>query len=1135
LQQLGHLDEARQVLAQAYQAAPKHVLLAEQYAQVLSAQEAWKEALQPLELVVNARRDNPEMLLSYARALLAVGAESEKILSTVDAVLERYPENSEALALKAEALAAGDRLQEAMEAYQEALGTGLASKEVWYKRLTTGLGKVALRLGDTDLAINSLKQVAEMAPQDVLIARHLSEAYRKKGLTKDALQQARAARSLAPSDVENLVWFARQACDLGDTKAGIEALSRAVALAPDSSELCIALGEAQLAVDPVAARSCFRQVLDLDNLPAGTRLRAAKGLLDAGDPSAAITCLQKGVEAGPPDEQLPEFLTLLAQAHLQNGDPQKALTIVDEALSKESDQSDLIQQKVDILLVTGQTEAARTCLERALERQPESRELFQRLMEILRQQGELRRALELAECRAMDHPNELSVRRLAAELALAIFETDRAKRWLQVESLPEAEDDNWLALLCLQADQALAEGAEVAAAETLTRAQKSAPQHPWVQALQARLTFRRGDRQEAVRLLQQAMEAGPPQDDSYSATLFSLAMAALEFDQFDRGIALLEGYVRHAPLEPRSHLELARAYVLRAEAQRFFQEVDAHRHAPGPGALKESAYRRFEAALLQAARLSGAGAIMEETPKAMAPDGQGAFHPVDRWYARGLAAFRPTSENAQGLAGLGQHPQDMAAYLAALRRCGELEAAQDLARVIANRELDKTKLPAELLAQAALALVGMEAQLALAAVKKAIEQRIPASPVLYALCAQVAHRAGDWDTARTAIEAALHIWGDESQWHALAAQLILEGQPRANSVEVQSAIEHLQKALRLEPSEVAHHLALGEAYLRVGGVEQAIEVLASAQEIEPQREEVLLALARAYQQRGDLKQAIEWAEKALSLAGDSPQALQLRAEIALQANEPQKALRYIKRAMTRPQPVTHVLLAKALTALEKPAQALEALEKAYHPKNAPLDVAMERADLLGRVHGLPAKLEALRELAENQPRNPGVLLSLAEAQAEAGMRKQAIETAQSGLRLAEEKLHPAEQASFHVLLGRLLREVNQLDLALHHLNLAIQMDSDQVAGYLELARTYEERRQPDRAMEVYQQALALSPKDHELYFRAGLLLKEMKDYAGAEEMLRWAMELDPNNLTYRRQWGAIAAMNLIHAPREAVL
>jgi tetratricopeptide (TPR) repeat protein len=97
------------------------------------------------------------------------------------------------------------------------------------------------------------------------------------------------------------------------------------------------------------------------------------------------------------------------------------------------------------------------------------------------------------------------------------------------------------------------------------------------------------------------------------------------------------------------------------------------------------------------------------------------------------------------------------------------------------------------------------------------------------------------------------------------------------------------------------------------------------------------------------------------------------------------------------------------------------------------------------------------------------------------------------------------------------------------------MDSDQVAGYLELARTYEERRQPDRAMEVYQQALALSPKDHELYFRAGLLLKEMKDYAGAEEMMRWAMELDPNNLTYRRQWGAIAAMNLIHAPREAVL
>jgi hypothetical protein len=46
-----------------------------------------------------------------------------------------------------------------------------------------------------------------------------------------------------------------------------------------------------------------------------------------------------------------------------------------------------------------------------------------------------------------------------------------------------------------------------------------------------------------------------------------------------------------------------------------------------------------------------------------------------------------------------------------------------------------------------------------------------------------------------------------------------------------------------------------------------------------------------------------------------------------------------------------------------------------------------------------------------------------------------------------------------------------------------------------------------------------------------MALKESRDYLGAENMLRKASDLDPDNLMVRRTLGAVVALNLVHNRR----
>ena len=88
-------------------------------------------------------------------------------------------------------------------------------------------------------------------------------------------------------------------------------------------------------------------------------------------------------------------------------------------------------------------------------------------------------------------------------------------------------------------------------------------------------------------------------------------------------------------------------------------------------------------------------------------------------------------------------------------------------------------------------------------------------------------------------------------------------------------------------------------------------------------------------------------------------------------------------------------------------------------------------------------------------------------------------------------------------------------------------------AYLEMGQTYQARREVPRAIEVYQRAIAMVPKDSRAYVQAAAAYKESKDYRNAEQMLRQASQISGGDASIRRQLAAVVALNLVNNLQEA--
>jgi putative PEP-CTERM system TPR-repeat lipoprotein len=278
-------------------------------------------------------------------------------------ILDRNPDDIEALNILASSLLKQGRIEEAVEALVKVVEMEPGSPQAQVR-----LGAGYFQLGQSEEAEGTLRTAIELDPEyaeaDVLLVAN----YIKEGELDNALEAANDSLLRNPKSPFPYLLLA-QVYRLGDdSEAVFEAYKKALALEPGNVRANHRLAELALfAGDVDMARNHYSNVLTEHERNVETLMALAELEAGVGNYPAMVDYLESAIEAHPHEVQ-PKIA--LAQYHLQSGRADKvALTL--SALSQEQlDSPTLMRLLARAHLVEAKYDDARYILERLLELTP---------------------------------------------------------------------------------------------------------------------------------------------------------------------------------------------------------------------------------------------------------------------------------------------------------------------------------------------------------------------------------------------------------------------------------------------------------------------------------------------------------------------------------------------------------------------------------------------------------------------------------------------------------------------------------------------------------------------------------------------------------------------------------------------
>jgi Flp pilus assembly protein TadD len=305
-------------------------------------------------------------------------------------------------------------------------------------------------------------------------------------------------------------------------------------------------------------------------------------------------------------------------------------------------------------------------------------------------------------------------------------------------------------------------------------------------------------------------------------------------------------------------------------------------------------------------------------------------------------------------------------------------------------------------------------------------------------------------------------------------ELLDEAQAALNKSDYAAAIEPLQKFIAEKPDVAFAHFQLAYAYTGLGRPEDA----------QPEY------------------------EKTIALDPKMAEA-QLNLGILLLDRRPQAAVAPLSRAVellpSQSRPRFLLGLAEERSGdLEPAAESLEAAAR-LDPKDA------DTLTHLGRIYlkmNRPADAEAkFRTALGLDPKTPEALGGLA-LSLDAGKKPEAVEAYRDYL-----AVHP-QDAEARSRLVHLLLDLGESDAALAELDKNTSARAPTVEDLKLKADIEIARKNLEAAIAVLKQAVALAPKDAQLHGGLGRTYLEARDFPNAAKELKFALELDQDNLTY---------------------
>ncbi len=295
----------------------------------------------------------------------------------------------------------------------------------------------------------------------------------------------------------------------------------------------------------------------------------------------------------------------------------------------------------------------------------------------------------------------------------------------------------------------------------------------------------------------------------------------------------------------------------------------------------------------------------------------------------------------------------------------------------------------------------------------------------------------------------------------------------------QNAVTYAKKALSLRPNDIDTMTLMGNIYFEVSEYEEAADIYHRVLKVSPENPPVLYNLASALLKTGDEFAAVEYLKKAATFdrIGDvAHRAYNRLGTIYMKRNDYKRAEEMLKQAVNiRPgDPRNRYNLGVALMKQGRKDRAAEELREAERLGEKDTDMLENVGDAYLTMKDYDRGLETFEKLADLNSRNVRVLSRLGEIYYEQGNLDRAYE--------AYRKIATIEPATENARVA--------------WLNMGSILDDTQRYG---------------DAIDAYEKALTLDPKDHRAWYLMGISYKNANQPEGAIRAWKKASELKPSD------------------------
>ena len=607
--------EFRNVLKLDPNNAKAHHELAKAYLRAEKIREGYWE----MNETVRLDPSNVDARLSFGQ-MSAAARDFEEALAQADAVLVMQPENARGVMLKAQALEALERVDDAEEWYLKLLEVGL-DEEPGFLIVVSGFYE---RRNDRTRAEPYLQQFVEIDPgflshstlgrftaEDRDRDEETEQHFRKAVELADATELPTAYRNLAGflfarNRTDDAALVLEQGIEASEEKLDLIYLLARFHISTGDTAKADALMEAAAAarpndVEPLLVLSAYRgrqgdldgalkaadAAITLDPSDQKARLRKAELLVDIGFREQKQEVIQEGraivLQVLAEEPTSPDALFVQAKIQLAEGDRSGAISSLRACIDGRPDWPQAHFVLGSALALQGDNNAARVELARAVELDAGLTEARRLLAQVHASLGEHEYAIEQGRLFLRERPDHAPTRILVAQSLVRIGKVDEAFEELQ--AIPDEQLDS--ASLFAVGRLHMARGENQKAHDYLARADAAEPNTAEILASLLQVEMALGDSQNAIALIRAAAEA-KPEDAKLTQLLGEVAL--IEGDTAAAELA----FVRATELDPdnlRAYQRLAAFYRSAGRLRGNHRDLSARRRvasgfgrdAPLPG------------------------------------------------------------------------------------------------------------------------------------------------------------------------------------------------------------------------------------------------------------------------------------------------------------------------------------------------------------------------------------------------------------------------------------------------------------------------------------------------------------------------------------------------------------------------